>query len=157
MGPEATNMCQYDQLCSRLKAGIGGAVHGVQYIWDANSSTKIAYFFLWMQKLLQWYQLIWNASDILQFIDVQSSFVVFVVNATGRPLSWKKGMWRPVFCTLGRAWHRETQFPWSRMILTFSCWSNAWKQILLKSPSPGKLTMLVHLIRSQIFSYILIR
>ena len=39
-GPEATNECQDDQLCAGLKAGIDGDVHGVQNIWDANSSTE---------------------------------------------------------------------------------------------------------------------
>ena len=33
-GPEATMVCQDDQLCAGLKAGINGAVHKVQDIWD---------------------------------------------------------------------------------------------------------------------------
>ena len=33
-GPEATMSCQDDQLCARHKSVIGGAVHGVQAIWD---------------------------------------------------------------------------------------------------------------------------
>ena len=32
--PEAINACQDDQLCAVLKAGIDGAVYGVQAIWD---------------------------------------------------------------------------------------------------------------------------
>ena len=39
-GPEATNEYQDDQLCAILKAVIGVAAHGVQSIWDANSSTE---------------------------------------------------------------------------------------------------------------------
>ena len=39
-GPESTNACQDDQLCARLKAVIDGAVHRVQYIWDAKLSTE---------------------------------------------------------------------------------------------------------------------
>ena len=35
-GPEATMACQDNQLCSGLKAGIGGAIHGVQSLWDEN-------------------------------------------------------------------------------------------------------------------------
>ena len=31
-GPEATMVCQDDQTCSGLKAGIDGAIHGVQAI-----------------------------------------------------------------------------------------------------------------------------
>ena len=31
---------QDDQLCAILKAGIDGAVHGVQDIWDENSTTE---------------------------------------------------------------------------------------------------------------------
>ena len=35
-GPEATMACQDEHLCAGLKAGIDGAVHGVQAIWDKN-------------------------------------------------------------------------------------------------------------------------
>ena len=38
--PEATNVFQDDQLCAGLKARIDGDVHGVKYLWDANSSTE---------------------------------------------------------------------------------------------------------------------
>ena len=38
VGPEATNACQYDQLCAGLKAVIDGVIHNVQYIWGANPS-----------------------------------------------------------------------------------------------------------------------
>ena len=37
--PKATNSCQYDQSCAGLKAGIIGASHWVQDIWDSKSST----------------------------------------------------------------------------------------------------------------------
>ena len=33
-GPEATMECQDDPLCAGLKAGINGAIHGVQDLWD---------------------------------------------------------------------------------------------------------------------------
>ena len=39
-GPEATNVCQGDQLCSGLKAIIDRAVHIVQDIWDVKFSTE---------------------------------------------------------------------------------------------------------------------
>ena len=39
-GPEATIECYNDQLCAGLKAVIDGAIHGVQALWDENSSTK---------------------------------------------------------------------------------------------------------------------
>ena len=39
-GSEETMECQYEQLCTRIKAGIDGVVHGVQYIWDENSTTE---------------------------------------------------------------------------------------------------------------------
>ena len=45
MGPEATHACKYDYICLGLKAGIDGVVHGVQYIWD-NNSTKENWVFL---------------------------------------------------------------------------------------------------------------
>ena len=32
--------CQYDQMCVRNKAGIYGAVHGVQYIWDEKQTME---------------------------------------------------------------------------------------------------------------------
>ena len=36
--PEATHKFNDGQLCTVLKAGIDGAVHGVQSIWDTNST-----------------------------------------------------------------------------------------------------------------------
>ena len=45
-GPEATMARQDDQLCAKLKAEIYGAIHGVQALWDENSSTKEWEFFL---------------------------------------------------------------------------------------------------------------
>ena len=39
-GPEATNVFQDDQLCDGLNLVSDGAIHGVQYIWDANSPTE---------------------------------------------------------------------------------------------------------------------
>ena len=38
--PESIHTCKYDQICSGLKARIYGAVHGVKYIWDANSTEE---------------------------------------------------------------------------------------------------------------------
>ena len=38
--PEATMACQDDQLCAGIKAAIDGAIHGVQALWDRNSSTE---------------------------------------------------------------------------------------------------------------------
>ena len=38
--PEATMAYQDDQLCAGLKAGINGAVYGVQDIWDEKSTTE---------------------------------------------------------------------------------------------------------------------
>ena len=45
-GPKSTNACQDYQLCASLKAVIDVAVHGVQDIWDANSSTEYWLFLL---------------------------------------------------------------------------------------------------------------
>ena len=39
-GPESTIACQYDQLCAVIKAGINGAIHGVQAIWDKILTTE---------------------------------------------------------------------------------------------------------------------
>ena len=39
-GPEATMACQDDQLCAGLKGLIDSAIHGVQDLWDDNSSTE---------------------------------------------------------------------------------------------------------------------
>ena len=44
--PEATMVCQDNQLCTGLKAGIDGAVNGVQAIWDENSTTEDWGFFI---------------------------------------------------------------------------------------------------------------
>ena len=38
--PEATNACQGGHICAGLNGGIGGAIHSVRYIWDANVSTE---------------------------------------------------------------------------------------------------------------------
>ena len=43
---EATIACQDEQLCAGLKAGIDGAIHGVQALWDENSTTEEWGFFL---------------------------------------------------------------------------------------------------------------
>ena len=37
--PESTMACRDDQLCAEFKAGIDGAVHGVQALWDENLTT----------------------------------------------------------------------------------------------------------------------
>ena len=39
-GPEATNACQDDHICDRIKAVIDGTVHGVQSIWDTKSTKE---------------------------------------------------------------------------------------------------------------------
>ena len=39
-GPESIMACQDDHLCSVLKAGIDGTVHGFQAIWDKNLTTE---------------------------------------------------------------------------------------------------------------------
>ena len=49
--PKGTNACQDDHPCDRLKAGIDGAIHGVQAIWDANLSKENWGFYLLMQKI----------------------------------------------------------------------------------------------------------
>ena len=43
-GPGETMACQDDQLCAGLKAGIYGAIHRVQALWEENPSTE-EYFF----------------------------------------------------------------------------------------------------------------
>ena len=37
-GYEGTHVCSDDQVCAGLKAGIDVVVHGVQNIWEANST-----------------------------------------------------------------------------------------------------------------------
>ena len=37
---ESTMACQDDQLCAGIKAGIYGAIHRVQALWDENSSME---------------------------------------------------------------------------------------------------------------------
>ena len=32
--PEATVLCHYDHMCSRLKAGIYGTIHRLKSLWD---------------------------------------------------------------------------------------------------------------------------
>ena len=38
--PKAAMACQDDHLCAGLKAKIDGAAHGVQDIWDENTTTE---------------------------------------------------------------------------------------------------------------------
>ena len=38
--PEATNKCQDDHICARLKEVNDGTVHGVQAIWDTKSTIE---------------------------------------------------------------------------------------------------------------------
>ena len=45
-GPEEKIVCQDDQLCTVIKARIYEAIHGVQALWDKNSSTEEWYFLL---------------------------------------------------------------------------------------------------------------
>ena len=45
-GTEATMEYQDDQLRDQLKAGINGAIHSVQYIWDKNLTTEDWVFLL---------------------------------------------------------------------------------------------------------------
>ena len=44
LGPESTHTCKYERICAGLQAGTDGAVHGVKYIWDSNSTKKIGVF-----------------------------------------------------------------------------------------------------------------
>ena len=39
-------MCQDDKICAGLKAGVDGAVHGVQAIWDENLTMEDLIFLL---------------------------------------------------------------------------------------------------------------
>ena len=45
-GPEATMKCQGDHMCAGLKAGIDGVIHGVQALYDENSTLEDWEFFL---------------------------------------------------------------------------------------------------------------
>ena len=40
MGSKGTNECQYDQICTSLKVGIGGNIHGVEAMWEAKLFTE---------------------------------------------------------------------------------------------------------------------
>ena len=74
MVPEATNVCQDDQICARLKEVIDGAVHGVQASWDATSSTENLEFVLVDEKPFLIDQYYWNALDSLPFMAIRSLF-----------------------------------------------------------------------------------
>ena len=45
-GPEATSACKGDHIFARIKFVIGGAVHGVQTIWDTKSTMEDWVFLL---------------------------------------------------------------------------------------------------------------
>ena len=40
IGPKATMVCQDEHMCAGLKAGIDGAIHRFQTLWDENLSTE---------------------------------------------------------------------------------------------------------------------
>ena len=48
--PEPTNTCQDYQICAGSNLVIGRAVHGIQYIWDANPPTENWCFLLVVEK-----------------------------------------------------------------------------------------------------------
>ena len=67
-GPEATMACQDEQLCAGLKAGINGAVHGVQAIWGENLTTTDWWFLLVNAKNtfneVSWVGMMWIARHL---------------------------------------------------------------------------------------------
>ena len=99
---EATNACQYEQLCAGLKSLIYRDLHGVQYIWDANSSMECCRFLLVDAKnmfsevnqniMLLTVRYLWTSRDI---------FLNVIV--TGRCSSCVTVMGCPFFCIVGRA------------------------------------------------------
>ena len=48
-GYRPTHACKDNQLCAGFKVGIGGAVNGAQYIWEANSTEENWDFYLLTQ------------------------------------------------------------------------------------------------------------
>ena len=48
-GYRSTHACKDNQLCAGFKSGIGGAVNGAQYIWEANSTEENWDFYLLTQ------------------------------------------------------------------------------------------------------------
>ena len=119
-GPESTNACQDDQLCARLKAVIDGAVHRVQYIWDANLSTENWGFLLVDAQNafneINRIEMLWK---VLHLWPSRDHFFKFSI-VTGHRSSCGTGMGRPVFSSVGRVRQRETQFLWLPMVLIFS-------------------------------------
>ena len=155
MRTKATNACQDDHICARLKARIYGAVHGVKSIWNTNFSHKIGVFHLLAQKKCSKNKLHWNAVDGLPFMAVWSSFFLIVV-VTGHHWSCGMGMVWTVSCTVGRVWRRGDHLLWSPMVLTFSRWKNGFKWCILVSLSLGILTMQEHFVCTTASIYILI-
>ena len=101
-GPEATIMCHYEHMSDGLKAGLDGAVHGVQDIWD-NNLTKEDWGFLIVDNLFCSIRSI--KSEFCGQFEIYGHpelplFLVAII--TGHCSFCITGMGQPVFCTVER-------------------------------------------------------
>ena len=87
-GPEETIAYQDEQLCAVLKAGIDGTFHGVQYIWDKNSTME------------DWRLLILDPNNALNDINQVGMLLVF------------RHLWLPRACFIFNCYHH-----WSSIFL----------------------------------------
>ena len=154
-GPKSPNACQHDHIYDELKEGIDGAAHRVHDIWDANSPTESwGFLLLDINNNFNKVNCIGILCTVFHLWTSVACSKISIVN--DHRSSWKTGMGRPVFCTVGRVRRKDIHLIWSPIILAFSHWFNSQKRNFLKSPSPGTLKMSVHLENSQMSSYILI-
>ena len=102
-GIEATSACRDDELCARLKLVIGGAVHGVQAIWDTKSTTEDWGFLLVDAKTLSTISIVLVCFGKFVIYGRPEIALFFIVIVAGHHSFCITVMVRPVFCTVWRA------------------------------------------------------
>ena len=140
-GTKSTNMCHYYQICSELKEVIDRALHGVQVIWDANSSTENWGFLLVDTKKA------FNEINIIGmlwiFRHLFPSGDHFVINCYPHwsLLVLRNGNGTDSFLHSREGVTQGSHFIWLPVVLEFYRWLKKWRWCILASLSLGALMM----------------
>ena len=155
MGYKPNHTCRDDQLYSGLKAVIDRVLHGVQYIWEANSTDEKLIFYL-LTRITRLTRPIESKYCGCSAIYGRLEIILFLTAIiTTNILYWETGMVRPILSIVVRMWHRETHWIWLTTLLELFHWSDALSWRTLTSRSHGTLTTLDHWVCSITWSNIL--